>query len=130
MIPVLLSANDRDGATAMSDGGTRGTMHAGHDPIVPRARNNSGDDKRQLALATRLLPGVGYAVITRNGETVAELHGMNGESGMTAFDAEELALADPEQEWCIHLVGLLDDRRYRRAGNGRWLLYRRGYGLS
>ena len=103
MTPVLLSANDRDGATALADGGARGAMHAGHDPIVPRARNNSGDDGRQLALATQLLPGVGYAVVTRNGETVAELHGMNGESGMTAFDASNLRLPI-EQEWCIHLV--------------------------
>ncbi|TSA16482.1 MAG: hypothetical protein D4R74_04425 [Betaproteobacteria bacterium] len=125
-----MNTNDRDDATATADSGARGAMHSDHGAIVPRARTNSGELGRPLALATRLPPGVGFAVVTRNGETVAELHDTNGERGMTAFDAEELALADPEQEWCIHVVGLLDDRRYRRAGNGRWLLYRRGYGLS
>ena len=49
---------------------------------------------------------------------------------MTAADAEQMALADPEKDWCIHLVALLDDRHYRRVGKGRWVLFRRGYGLS
>jgi hypothetical protein len=49
---------------------------------------------------------------------------------MTVGDAERLALAEPGQEWCIHMVSLLDDRHYRREGAGLWRLYARGYGLS
>ncbi len=49
---------------------------------------------------------------------------------MTVADAERLALEEPEQEWCIHLVSLLEDRHYRRHGAGLWRLYARGHGLS
>jgi len=49
---------------------------------------------------------------------------------MTVREASGLAAADAAHEWCIHLIGQGDDRHYRRAPDGRWTLYRRGYGLS
>ena len=97
-------------------------------------RRGSGDryhrDNVHLALDALLLPGLGCASVSKNGESVIELQGLAGEHAMTVGDAERLALAEPEREWCIHMVSLLDDRHYRREGAGLWRLYARGYGLS
>lgn len=83
-----------------------------------------------LAPDALLLPGLGCASVSKNGKSVIELQGVSGEHAMTVGDAERLALAAPEQEWCIHIVSLLDDRHYRRESAGLWRLYARGYGLS
>ena len=83
-----------------------------------------------LAPDALLLPGLGCASVSRNGEPVFELQGIAAEHAITVGDAERLALAQPEQEWCIHMVSLLDDRHYRREGAGLWRLYARGYVLS
>jgi hypothetical protein len=97
-------------------------------------RRGSGDryhrDNVHLALDALLLPGPGCASVSKNGESVIELQGLAGEHAMTVGDAERLALTEPEREWCIHMVSLLDDRHYRREGAGLWRLYARGYGLS
>ena len=97
-------------------------------------RRGSGDryhrDNVHLAPDALLLPGLGCASVSKNGESVIELQGLAVEHAMTVGDAERLALTEPEREWCIHMVSLLDDRHYRREGAGLWRLYARGYGLS
>ena len=97
-------------------------------------RSGSGDnyrsDKLCLAPDAFLLPGLGCVSVSRSGETVIELQGFAGKHEITVGDAERLALAEPEHEWCIHMVSLLDERHYRREGPGLWRLYARGYGLS
>ncbi|MFA5913102.1 MAG: hypothetical protein WC830_06040 [Burkholderiales bacterium] len=95
-----------------------------------RSRPYSDGDGTNLVSDALLLPGIGCASVSKNGETVIELQGLAGEFAMTVGDAERLAQAEPAQEWCIHLTGLLDDRHYRREGPGLWRLYSRGYGLS
>jgi hypothetical protein len=94
------------------------------------SRDQYRGDNLRVALDALLLPGLGCASVCRNGEPVIELQGLAGEHAMTVADAERLALAEPEHEWCIHIVSLLDDRHYRRAGAGDWRLFARGYGLS
>jgi hypothetical protein len=74
--------------------------------------------------------GAGYAALTRDGVPVHEAEFGDLECQMTVHEASRLAAADAAHEWCIHLVGQGDDRHYRRAPDGRWTLYRRGYGLS
>ena len=74
--------------------------------------------------------GLGYAALTRDGIPVYEQDDHEFDDMMTVAQAEGLARLDPARDWRIHLVGLLDDRHYRRIGIGRWRLYRRGYGLS
>ena len=86
--------------------------------------------EQRLALDALLLPGFGSTMVSKNGNPVIELQGLAGEHAMTVGDAERLALAEPEQEWCIHMVNLLDDRHYRRERSGLWSLYAQGYGLS
>jgi hypothetical protein len=84
----------------------------------------------QLAPDALLLRGLGCARVSKNGEPVIEIEGLAGEHAMTVGEVERLALAEPEHEWCIHIVNLLDDRHYRREGTGVWKMYARGYGLS
>jgi hypothetical protein len=74
--------------------------------------------------------GVGYAALTRNGTPIYEQHDGEFESLITVAQAESLARCAADCDWRIHLVGLLEDRHYRREGPGRWKLYKRGYGLS
>ena len=130
MNPTTLMARDRQTAASMSGTGARSVIRAGvdaHDALVRTSPRGAAPD---LALSALLVPGVGFATVTKNGEPVIELHGAAAEGGMTAADAEQIAFAEPEKEWCIHLVALLDDRHYRRVSKGRWVLYRSGYGLS
>jgi len=91
---------------------------------------------RQWAMADQyLMPdaligvGIGYAALTRDGETVYEEDSKQRDS-MTAAQAERLAAREPERDWRIHLVAQLEDRHFRREGTGVWVLYERGYGLS
>lgn len=126
---VLAAGNtDRGGAALEEDASTVFAAAAG----APRrgSRDQYRVDNVHLAPDALLLPGLGCARVSKNGESVIELQGIAGEHAMTVGDVEWLALAEPEQEWCIHMVSLLDDRRYRREGAGLWRLYARGYGLS
>jgi len=83
-----------------------------------------------LALESVIGVGLGYAALTRDGMPVYEQDEREFDDLMTVGQAEALARMDPARDWRIHLVGLLDDRHYKRVGIGRWRLYRRGYGLS
>ena len=74
--------------------------------------------------------GVGYAALTRDGVPVYEADCSAIEEAWSVRDAERLAAAEPDRDWRIHLVALRDERHYRRGGDGRWRLYKRGYGLS
>jgi hypothetical protein len=74
--------------------------------------------------------GIGHASLTCDGRPVFEESGQPPEELPTAADAERVARAEPHRDWRIHLVSLLEARHYRRQGDGRWLLYERGYGLS
>ncbi len=110
--------------------GAAASVQAAVTTLPRRGRPYSDRDRTHLASDALLVPGIGCASVSKNAETVIELHGLAGEPAMTVGDAERLAQADPAQEWCIHLTGLLDDRHYRRDGPGLWRLYARGYGLS
>ena len=74
--------------------------------------------------------GIGYAALTRDGETMYEEDGKQQRDLMTVAQAERLAQREPERDWRIHLVAQLENRHYRREGAGLWVLYERGYGMS
>ncbi|MCL4799925.1 MAG: hypothetical protein KJ025_10090 [Burkholderiales bacterium] len=74
--------------------------------------------------------GVGYAALMRDGEAVYEAEPFEFERAMSVADAEALARGNPQRDWRIQYIGLLDERQYRRTADGRWVLVRRGYGLS
>jgi hypothetical protein len=83
-----------------------------------------------LAAEAVIAVGVGYAALTRDGETVYQEDRAGQHEPMTVAQAERLAQREPDRDWRIHLVAQLDDRHYRRQGAGVWVIYERGYGLS
>ena len=126
---TLAAGNTDRGNTALNEDAN--TLFAAAAAAQRRgSRDQHRGDKVHLAPDALLLPGLGCASVSRNGEPVIELQGLAGEHAMTVGDAERLALAEPDEKWCIHMVSLLDDRHYRREGAGLWRLYARGYGLS
>lgn len=106
------------------------TQHA-----VPRAVDGAYDHPRHVDESTLdpdalIAAGAGYAALTRDGLPVYEAEFGDLERQMTVREASRVAADDAAHEWCIHLIGQGDDRHYRRAPDGRWRLYSRGYGLS
>src|SRR5215470_8223877 len=85
---------------------------------------------RYLAPETTISVGIGYAALTRDGETVYEEAHAGESAPMTVAQAEKLAQRESDHDWRIHLVAQLEDRHYRREAAGRWVIYERGYGLS
>jgi hypothetical protein len=85
---------------------------------------------RCLAPEATIGVGIGYAALTRDGETVYEEDHTGERDLMTVAQAERLAQREPDRDWRIHLVAQLEDRHYRRERAGRWVIYERGYGMS
>ena len=85
---------------------------------------------RYLAPQPAISVGLGYAALTRDGETVYEEDHTGEHAPMTVEQAEKLARREADRDWRIHLVAQLEDRHYRRVGAGRWQIYERGYGMS
>jgi len=83
-----------------------------------------------LPMSALIAVGVGVASLSCDKRVVHEHAGGSMDEALSVAQAERLAEASPECEWCIHLIGLLDDRHYRRVGPRAWRLYQRGYGLS
>jgi hypothetical protein len=87
-------------------------------------------DESTLAPDALVAVGVGYAALTRDGVPMFEAECGDLEQAISVRDAETMAAAEPARDWRIHLVGPLDERHYRRQPDGRWTIYRRGYGLG
>lgn len=102
------------------------------DPLVAEYREYCARHDRTQVLPDDAVIGVGLgeAKITCDGVPVFEENGHEPESLPTTADAERIAREAPHCDWRIHLVSLREERHYRRQPEGRWVLYRRGYGLS
>lgn len=87
-------------------------------------------DESTLDPDALIAAGAGYAALTRDGVPVFEAEFGALEQQLTVREASRIAERDSAHDWCIHLIGQADDRHYRRTPDGRWTLYRRGYGLS
>jgi hypothetical protein len=98
--------------------------------IVKTCRYWAAMSDEYLAPEAFIGVGIGYAALTRDGETVYEEDGKQQRDLMTVAQAERLAQREPERDWRIHLVAQLENRHYRREGAGLWVLYERGYGMS
>ncbi|MGA8052648.1 MAG: hypothetical protein WCA12_02110 [Burkholderiales bacterium] len=94
------------------------------------AQHNASKREEYLDQETVIGVGFGYAAITCNGVPVFEENGQSPDELPTAADAEAMASKEPAHDWRVHLITLREERHYRREGDGRWRLYRRGYGLS
>ena len=98
--------------------------------IIAKTRRQWAVSDQCLAPGATIGVGIGYAALTRDGETVYEEDHTGRRAPMTVEQAERLAQREPDRDWRIHLVAQLDDRHYRRESAGRWVIYERGYGMS
>jgi hypothetical protein len=98
--------------------------------IIVKTREHWTASDRCLAPEVAIGVGIGYAALTRDGETVYEEDHTGQRDLMTVAQAERLAQREPDHDWRIHLVAQLEDRHYRRERAGRWVIYERGYGMS
>jgi hypothetical protein len=106
-------------------------FHQAVQTVVTTTRESwASTSDEYLPLESVIGVGLGYASLTRDGLPLYEQDEREFDDMMTVTQAEQLAHMDPGRDWRIHLVALLDDRHYRRVGEGRWRIYRRGYGLS
>jgi hypothetical protein len=96
--------------------------------IIAKTRRHWAVLDRCLSPEAVIGVGIGYAALTRDGETVYEED--RAHDLMTVAQAERLAQREPDHDWRIHLVAQLEDRHYRRERPGRWVIYERGYGMS
>ena len=103
--------------------------HASVSIIAKTRRHWSEMPDRYLAPEAAIGVGIGYAALTRDGKPVYEDVG-TGRAPMSVAQAERLAQREPDRDWRIHLVAQLEDRHYRREGDGLWVIYARGYGMS
>jgi hypothetical protein len=129
---VMETAFFRSGEEIHSAAGTKSTaFHQAVETVVTKTRESwAASSDEYLPLESVIGVGLGYAALTRDGLPLYEQDEREFDDLMTVSQAETLARLDPNRDWRIHLVALLDDRHYRRVGDGRWRLYRRGYGLS
>ncbi|WP_435550445.1 hypothetical protein [Desulfobacterium sp. N47] len=49
---------------------------------------------------------------------------------MSVAQAENLAVADPNRDWRIHLISPFSERHYQRQGECHWVLYEKGEGFA
>ena len=120
---------DQPAAKAANDFSRHAVEVSRKDPVFIAARSTV-PIQDFLPLDALIGVGFGMATLTRDGDVVYEEDSSETAGPITVAQAEELAQTFPEHDWCIHLVALLDDRHYRRIGDGLWKLYKRGYGLS
>lgn len=85
-----------------------------------------------LHLESIIAVGFGSAYVTRDGEAVldGERALRDGDERVTAQDAENLALADPDHDWRITLFGPLHGEEYQRQGDGLWVLVSTNEGFA
>ena len=73
--------------------------------------------------------GFGDALLTKNGEFIySAMEVQSCDDYMSVAQAEELAAADPNHEWRIHLISPFSELHYQRQGECHWVLYKKGEG--
>jgi len=82
-----------------------------------------------LSLEEIIGVGIGFAALTRNGRVVYEEDCDGKEKRIKVCEAEQMARQSTGHDWCVHLVGLVEERHYKRIGKSLWKLYKRGPGL-
>jgi hypothetical protein len=84
-----------------------------------------------LPLNAHIAVGFGVAAVTRNGIPVwQEEPNMEFADTLTCEQAEEMAVADPDADWRIHMIGPLKETYWQRQGPGMWVLYKKGQGFA
>ena len=86
-----------------------------------------------LGKGIRIAVGFGDAVLIKDNITVWSEESERCESYddcMLYDKAEEMAAADPDHDWRIHLIAPLKESYYQRQGTKKWVLYKKGQGFA
>ena len=92
-----------------------------------------GFHKTILTMEEVIAVGFGLALLTKNNESVYMYDEMKAPAYVnciTVDQAEEMAAADPQYDWRIHLIAPLSETHYQRQGKQRWILYEKGEGFA
>lgn len=102
-------------------GGSGGCLHCGYQHSTLPVNDN-------FIIAV----GFGDASLTKGNETVykEQTDPEHWEDVITSSKAEEIAAADPDHDWRIHLIAPLSERHYQRQGEKHWVLYEKGLGFA
>lgn len=99
------------------EGGNGGCLHCGYQHEI-------------LPMDAVIAVGFGSAELEKDGDIVWMESGQEFEDCMTVEQAEEMAAADPNHDWRIHLIAPLSERHYQRQGERHWVLYEKGNGFA
>ncbi|MBU3949552.1 MAG: hypothetical protein KJ882_05105 [Proteobacteria bacterium] len=84
-----------------------------------------------LPLEETIAVGFGNALLTKNSECIySEIDARCCNDYLTVAQAEELADADPNQDWRIHLIAPFSELHYQRQGKRHWVLYEKREGFA
>ncbi|MBU1053121.1 MAG: hypothetical protein KKC46_04730 [Proteobacteria bacterium] len=92
-----------------------------------------GFHKTILPMDKVIMVGFGLALLTKNNECLYMYDEMSAPAYanyMSVVQAEELAAADPNHDWRIHLIAPLSELHYQRQGKQNWILYEKGEGFA
>ncbi len=85
----------------------------------------------QAAMDKIILVGFGEATVRRNGVVVLDCERDWEEERYPTFeDAEDLAAADPGDDWRVILNGPMHGETYQRQGERVWILVERNEGFA
>lgn len=96
---------------------------------------NCGFQHAILPMNSIIAVGFGSATLEKGDQLIYDENGYgqeheNADGFVTVAKAEELAKADPDHDWRIHLVAPLSERHYQRQGDAHWVLYEKGDGFA
>ncbi len=94
------------------EGGHGGCLHCGY-------------QHEHLPLDAIIAVGFGAAYVTKGKQVVFDEQLSPDEFKELAI-FEEMAKADPNHDWRVHLVAPLSERHYQRQSDGMWVLYEKG----
>jgi hypothetical protein len=98
-------------------GGIMGCANCGYKPSI-------AEMERRIAV------GFGAATLSKDSEIVWSEDNKEWEDCMTVAEAEEMAAADPDHDWRIHLFAPLSEVEYQRQDVGQWVLVKKGMGFA
>lgn len=99
-------------------------------PIQPQGYGcqTCAEQHAVLPMDAVIAVGFGYAALEKDGIPI--FTEQDRDEFMTVAEAEALAVAEPDSDWRIHLVGPLRERHFQRQGPGKWVLYQEGKGFA
>lgn len=87
--------------------------------------------EEHLPLDSRIAVGFGIANLNKDGEIIwQESSELDYDQCMSVQEAETIAIADPDHDWRIEMIGPLSEREYQRQGDALWVLIRTGMGFA